>query len=166
MHWLTGPIFFLFIFFFLHWYSQKCFVHCSVVVLLLVILFIIEKSSNKNHIFSHTFGYYCRIYFDKQLICMSNKLWRLHELTTNGKHTHTHAGTQNAHHINIKCINSRKKRFSSAMCCLRLFFGWFSLNGILLVLAFTNKKRLNELNENENEKAVHSRNIYSKWCFQ
>lgn len=47
-----------------------------------LILFIIEKSSNKNHIFSHTFGYYCRIYFDKQLIYMSNKLWRLHASNT------------------------------------------------------------------------------------
>lgn len=58
---------------------------CFLLFVLLLILFIIEKSANKNHIFSHTFGYYCRIYFDKQLICMSNKLWRLHESTANGQ---------------------------------------------------------------------------------
>lgn len=105
--------------------GQKCFVvHCSYCCWSCSF---IEKSSNKNHIFSHTFGYYCRIYFDKQLICMSNKLWRLHELTTNGTHT------QNAYHIiyiNIKCIVLRKKRFSSAMCCsssfpLLVFFKWY-----------------------------------------
>lgn len=87
VHWLTGPSssysfqFFPFVGAPHNREMDKSvfFVRSLFGCLLLVILFIIEKSSNKNHIFSHTFGYYCRIYFDKQLICMSNKLWRLHE---------------------------------------------------------------------------------------
>lgn len=60
-------------------FADGAFIISPLLFVLLLILFIIEKSANKNHIFSHSFGYYCRIYFDKQLICMSNKLWRLHE---------------------------------------------------------------------------------------
>lgn len=76
------------------------------IVVLLLILFIIEKSTNKNHIFSHTFGYYCRIYFDKQLICMANKLWRLHDSSTNGQCRYKYQNQHiYIHSTQIKSIN-------------------------------------------------------------